>query len=141
MRTATPNCWDPIAAMSENVLQTPDIDFTVYAQQHIPYIDGHSRRGSRGHLIVDAPTSLAVPENVRRRIEAIADLRWLTIYDSIDTCGRINAYGVPQLETDRYFVIKYGNKSMEGWLMSSRVLILHRETAEAHYEGSAGDEG
>jgi hypothetical protein len=141
MRTATPNCWDPAASMSENVLQTPDIDFTVYAQQHIPYIDEHGRRGGRSHIFVKTPTPLAITGNVRRRIEAIADLRWLTIYDSIDTCGRINVYNMPRLEADQYFVIKYGNKSMEWVLTSSRLLILHRETAEVYYEGRAGDEG
>ena len=118
-----------------------DIDFTVYAEQRIPYIDRHSRRGLRGHLIVNAPTSLPITENIRRRINAIAGLRWLTIYDSVESCGRINVYGMPALQTDSYLAIKYGNESMDGWLMSSRLLILNRETAEVYYEGSAGDEG
>jgi len=118
-----------------------DIDFTVYAEQHIPYIDGHSRMSGRDHLIVNVPTSLTITDNVRRRLNAIAGLRWLTIYDSVDTCGRINVYGMPELETDQHLAVKYGDESMEGWLTSCRLLILHRETAEVYYEGSAGGEG
>lgn len=117
------------------------IDFTIYAEQCIPYIDKHSRRGLHSHMIVNVPTALPVTDNVRRRLNAIAGLRWLTIYDSVDTCGRINVYGMPELETDQYLVIKYGDKSMEGWLTSCRLLILHRETAEVYYDGRAGDEG
>lgn len=52
-----------------------DIDFTVYAEQRIPYIDRHTRRGLRSHLIVNAPTSLPITDNVRRRLNAIAGLR------------------------------------------------------------------
>ncbi len=118
-----------------------DIDFTVYTERRIPFIDRRSRRGRRSHLIVDAPTSLAIPANVRRRLKAIADLRWLKIYDSVNTCGRIAAYGMPLLEADNYFVIKYGDESTEHWLTSSRLLIMHRETAEVYYQGCAGDEG
>jgi hypothetical protein len=120
---------------------SPDIDFTVYAQHCIPFIDGHNRQGRSAHLIVDVPTSLVISENVRCRLNAIAGLRWLKIYDSVDTCGKILVYDLPRPETDQYLVFKYGDESMEGRLMSSRLLILHRESAEVFYEGSAGDEG
>lgn len=118
-----------------------DIDFTVYAQQCIPRIDKNSRRHGVGYVINNTPTPLVVSENIRRRLNAIAGLRWLTIYDSVESCGRINVYGMPELETDQYFAIKYGDESMEGWLTSCRLLILHRETAKVYYEGNAGDEG
>ena len=118
-----------------------DIDFTVYAQQRIPYIERHSRRGRHGHLIVEAATSIAMPESVRYRLSAIAGLWWLKIYENVDACGNIAVYAMPPLEEDHYFVIKYGDESMKGWLTSSRLLIMHRETAEVFYAGSAGDEG
>ena len=118
-----------------------DIDFTVYAQRLIPFIDGHSRRAQRAYGIIDEHTSLVVPGSVRRRLASIADLRWLKIYDSVNTCRRIAAYGMSPLEADHYFVVKYGDESTHGWLTSSRLLVLHRVTAEVYYAGPAGDEG
>ena len=117
-----------------------EIDFTVYAQRQIPLIDEHSRRGQHAYRIVDEPTSLVVPKIVRWRLATIVGVRWLKIYDSVKTCGRITAYGIPPLKNDDCFVIKYGLESEAEWLTSSRLLILNRETAEVYYEGSAGDE-
>ncbi len=81
-----------------------EIDFTVYAQRQIPYIDKHTRRGQRAWTIVKEPLSRVVSEAVRRRLEAIPELWWLTIYESVETCGAVNGYGLPVPAAGSYCV-------------------------------------
>ena len=67
---------------------------------------------------------------MRCRLQTITGLRWLKIHANPDVCGTQCSIYVTCLIRKNYVFAKYGDASTEDRLASSRLLILHRETAD-----------
>ncbi len=108
------------------------IDFIVYSESRSALPGG-------GYRIVETPTGLVVPQNVRSLITAIPDLAWVRIYDRLNRGAPYSLQPLP--DASECFYIKYGNSGDLVMLQSSRLLIVQRNSGQVLYHGSASDEG